>query len=158
MFKLHVIGIKIMIMVVCTIILEAYHHFHHRPQLSEAQTPELSIGSSVFQAGAEQKNQQGWLGVKPLAQRCCGAAAVLCPEAAGKGAGRTWGTRGHPILQGLHPPLAFTLCLGFDSGCGEGDALHAQLRRSANALACPSDSVTRLQHPDPSCLALINSV
>lgn len=57
MFKLHVIGIKIMIMVVCTIILEVYHHFYHRPWLSEAQTPELSVSNSVFQPEEEKKKQ-----------------------------------------------------------------------------------------------------
>lgn len=30
-----------MIMAVCTIILEVYHHFYHRAELSEAQAPEM---------------------------------------------------------------------------------------------------------------------
>lgn len=41
MFKLRVIGIKIMIMAVCTIIFEVYHHFYCKAELSEAQVSEM---------------------------------------------------------------------------------------------------------------------
>lgn len=158
-----------MIMVVCTIILEVYHHFHRRPQLSEAQTPELSICSSVFQPRAEQKNQGGCLGGRSPRRKDVAALPRRCARRE-----RAEGQEGHgasgetqfcrvcthlsPSPAARHRPRQPSRCSGRDSWRGEGDALHARLRSSANALACPSDSVTRLQHPDPSCLALINSV
>lgn len=113
---------------------------------------------------------------------CC-ARTVLppAPRGAGRGAGSTRGTRGDPLLHnGLHSPLTFASCLAprgrkhgmawhhpprvllllaeCDSRWGEGNIFHTRLPSSVNALACPSDSVTRLQRLDPSCLVLINSV
>lgn len=87
-------------MAVCTIILEVYHHFYQRPQVSEAQT-ERSVCNSVFQSEEAAAGLCSVLCSVPPAKHLCRAG----PASLGKLEG-PWGARSlHPGYNcAVHPP------------------------------------------------------